>query len=113
MPSLGHTCRCPLDFVPGLFLSSRPPLTDSFEAAMSVRVKDPARDPFRSRPAKRTPLEAAEAAQRRMDDTAYRVEVDRRRGRGASANPSGRYEPAQREGFDDGWEIEEDLPSLP
>jgi DNA repair photolyase len=80
---------------------------------MSVRVKDPARDPFRSRPAKRTPLEAAEAARRRMDDTAYRVEVDRRRGRGASANPSGRYEPAQREGFDDGWEIEEELPSLP
>ncbi|WP_237050294.1 PA0069 family radical SAM protein [Microvirga ossetica] len=48
-----------------------------------------------------------------MDDPSYRVEVDRRRGRGASANPSGRYEPAQREGFDDGWEIEEELPSLP
>jgi DNA repair photolyase len=80
---------------------------------MSVRVKDPARDPFRNRPVKRTPLEAAEAARRRMDDMAYRVEVDRRRGRGASANPSGRYEPAQREGFDDGWEIEEELPSLP
>jgi DNA repair photolyase len=80
---------------------------------MSVRVKDPTRDPFRNRPVKRTPLEAAEAARRRMDDTAYRVEVDRRRGRGASANPSGRYEPAQREGFDDGWEIEEELPSLP
>jgi DNA repair photolyase len=80
---------------------------------MSVRAKDPVRDPFRNRPAKRTPLEAAEAARRRMDDPAYRVEVDRRRGRGASANPSGRYEPAQREGFDDGWEIEEELPSLP
>jgi DNA repair photolyase len=80
---------------------------------MSVRAKDPVRDPFRSRPAKRTPLEAAEAARRRMDDPAYRVEVDRRRGRGASANPSGRYEPAQREGFDDGWDIEEELPSLP
>ena len=79
---------------------------------MSVRAKDP-RDPFRNRPAKRTPLEAAEAARRRMDDPAYRVEVDRRRGRGASANPSGRYEPAQREGFDDGWDIEEELPSLP
>ena len=80
---------------------------------MSVRAKDPVRDPFRNRPAKRTPLEAAEAARRRMDDPAYRVEVDRRRGRGASANPSGRYEPAQREGFDDGWDIEEELPSLP
>ncbi|MEE1610290.1 PA0069 family radical SAM protein [Microvirga sp. CF3016] len=48
-----------------------------------------------------------------MDDPAYRVEVERRRGRGAAANPSGRYEPAQREGFDDGWDIEEELPSLP
>ena len=80
---------------------------------MSARAKDSPRDPFHLRPVKRTPLEAAEAARRRMDDPAYRVEVDRRRGRGASANPSGRYEPAQREGFDDGWEIEEELPSLP
>lgn len=80
---------------------------------MSVRAKDPDRDPFRTRPAKRTPLEAAEAARRRMDDPAYRVEVERRRGRGASANPSGRYEPAQREAFDDGWAIEEELPALP
>jgi DNA repair photolyase len=80
---------------------------------MSVRAKDPVRDPFRNRPAKRTPLEAAEAARRRMDDPAYRVEVDRRRGRGASANPSGRYEPAQSEGFEDGWDIDDELPSLP
>lgn len=80
---------------------------------MSARAKDPARDPFRTKPVKRTPLEAAEAARRRMDDPAYRVEVERRRGRGAAANPSGRYEPAQREGFDDGWDIEEELPSLP
>ena len=80
---------------------------------MTARAKDSPRDPFHLRPVKRTPLEAAEAARRRMDDPSYRVEVDRRRGRGASANPSGRYEPAQREGFDDGWEIEEELPSLP
>ena len=88
-------------------------MLDSFEAAMTARAKDSPRDPFHLRPVKRTPLEAAEAARRRMDDPSYRVEVDRRRGRGASANPSGRYEPAQREGFDDGWEIEEELPSLP
>ena len=80
---------------------------------MTARAKDSPRDPFHLRPVRRTPLEAAEAARRRMDDPSYRVEVDRRRGRGASANPSGRYEPAQREGFDDGWEIEEELPSLP
>ncbi|WP_373371282.1 PA0069 family radical SAM protein [Microvirga sesbaniae] len=80
---------------------------------MSVRAKDPARDPLRIRTARRTPLEAAEAARRRMDDPAYRVEVERRRGRGASANPSGRYEPAQREAFDDGWDMDEELPVLP
>ncbi|WP_243373240.1 PA0069 family radical SAM protein [Microvirga solisilvae] len=48
-----------------------------------------------------------------MDDPAYRVEVDRRRGRGAVSNPTGRYEPGPRESFDDGWNIEEELPSLP
>jgi DNA repair photolyase len=77
---------------------------------MSIRFKD---QPAPSRPVKRSPLEAAEAARRRMDDPAYRVEVDRRRGRGSAANPSGRYEPAQRESFDDGWHIEEELPPLP
>ena len=50
---------------------------------MTARAKDSPRDPFHLRPVKRTPLEAAEAARRRMDDPAYRVEVDRRRGRGA------------------------------
>ena len=35
------------------------------------------------------------------------VEAQRRRGRGATANPDGRYEPVQRERFDDGWETEE------
>jgi len=80
---------------------------------MTARAKDSPRDALRLRPAKRTPQEAAEAARRRMDDPSYRVEVDRRRGRGASANPSGRYEPAQREAFDDGWEIEDELPALP
>ena len=36
------------------------------------------------------------------------VETERRRGRGATVNPDGRYEPIQRERFDDGWEGEED-----
>jgi DNA repair photolyase len=30
--------------------------------------------------------------------------VDLRRGRGAASNPTGRFEPAKREEFDDGWE---------
>ena len=34
------------------------------------------------------------------------------RGRGARSNASGRYESQAREGFDDGWAVEEDLPPL-
>jgi DNA repair photolyase len=56
---------------------------------------------------------SVEATRRRMEDPAYRVEVDRRRGRGSSANPSGRYEPVQREAFDDGWDLEEEAYALP
>jgi DNA repair photolyase len=36
------------------------------------------------------------------------VESERRRGRGAVTNRSGRFEPLSREGFDDGWESEKD-----
>ena len=38
--------------------------------------------------------------------------AETRRGRGATANPSGRFEPADREAFADGWDIDEDLPHL-
>jgi len=54
------------------------------------------------------PSDANEASHRRMQDPAYRVEVERRKGRGASANPSGRYEAVQREAFDDGWDLDEE-----
>ncbi len=37
---------------------------------------------------------------------------DRRRGRGAETNRSGRYEPLQRVVVDDGWQVEEELPPL-
>ncbi|WP_439651693.1 PA0069 family radical SAM protein [Microvirga puerhi] len=80
---------------------------------MSIRFREMPRDPVLSRPTTRSPIEAAEAARRRMDDPAYRVDTDRRRGRGSSANPTGRYEPAMRESFDDGWDIEDELPPLP
>jgi DNA repair photolyase len=80
---------------------------------MTVRAKDSARDPVRSRPASRSPVEAADAARQRMDDPAYRVEAEMRRGRGAVSNPAGRYEKAGREAFDDGWNREEELPPLP
>jgi DNA repair photolyase len=38
------------------------------------------------------------------------VERERRRGRGAHSNASGRYEPTARVTFDDGWQNFEDLP---
>jgi DNA repair photolyase len=38
------------------------------------------------------------------------VEMERRRGRGAASNASGRYEPQARVVFDDGWESLEELP---
>ena len=38
------------------------------------------------------------------------IEAERRRGRGASANPTGRYEAQTRVGFDDGWGTLDELP---
>jgi len=41
-----------------------------------------------------------------------RIEADRRRGRGAAVNPTGRHERLAREAFDDGWAMAEELPPL-
>jgi DNA repair photolyase len=57
--------------------------------------------------------DSSDTARRRMEDPAYRVEVERRRGRGAVSNPTGRYEKVRREPFDDGWAPEEEAPPLP
>ena len=38
------------------------------------------------------------------------VEHERRRGRGAQSNASGRYEPLARVAFDDGWRSLDELP---
>src|SRR5262252_3349550 len=43
-------------------------------------------------------------------DAEVAVDADRRRGRGAQSNASGRYEPLARIAFDDGWQSFEDLP---
>jgi DNA repair photolyase len=43
-------------------------------------------------------------------DDAVAVEAERRRGRGAQSNASGRYEPVARIAFDDGWQAFEELP---
>jgi DNA repair photolyase len=48
--------------------------------------------------------------QEEMGSNSLRVVEDRRRGRGAALNTSGRFEPLSRESFDDGWESLEDLP---
>jgi hypothetical protein len=51
---------------------------------------------------------AAEGADESLSPV--RVVSDRRRGRGAVSNASGRFEPHARTVFDDGWESLEDLP---
>ena len=40
------------------------------------------------------------------------VEFERRRGRGAQTNASGRYEPLARIAFDDGWRTLDELPAF-
>jgi len=45
-----------------------------------------------------------------IEQSGVRIGEDRRRGRGAGVNPSGRYEPTSRHVFDDGWESLEELP---
>ena len=47
-----------------------------------------------------------------VEDSGVRVDVARRRGRGAGVNPSGRYEPTSRHVFDDGWNTLEELPAF-
>ncbi len=56
------------------------------------------------------PANTADVAEAMMSATGLRIEIDRRRGRGAGINMSGRFEPRSRETFDDGWESLEDLP---
>ncbi len=45
-----------------------------------------------------------------VNSSGLRVLDERRRGRGAALNPSGRFEAYSREGFDDGWQNFEELP---
>lgn len=44
----------------------------------------------------------------RMEPSSSRIAPGQRRGRGAVSNAEGRYEATTREGFDDGWDIEEE-----
>ncbi|PDV88777.1 radical SAM protein [Rhizobium sp. H4] len=56
------------------------------------------------------PANTADIADAMIVSSGLRVEVDRRRGRGAGLNPTGRFEALQRENFDDGWQTLEELP---
>ncbi|MFT4002327.1 MAG: PA0069 family radical SAM protein [Rhizobium sp.] len=56
------------------------------------------------------PANTADVANALIADAGLRVDAERRRGRGAGLNPSGRFEPQQREAFDDGWQNWEELP---
>lgn len=56
------------------------------------------------------PANTVDIADALMAQTGLRVDIDRRRGRGAGLNFSGRFEPQTRESFDDGWQSLEDLP---
>jgi DNA repair photolyase len=51
-------------------------------------------------------------AQTVEDCIGVRIDPERRRGRGAESNESGRYEPLSRVLFDDGWSSVNDLPPL-
>ncbi|WP_137135563.1 PA0069 family radical SAM protein [Rhizobium sp. FKY42] len=55
------------------------------------------------------PAHTADIADALVQSSGLRIEVDRRRGRGAGLNPSGRFEDQRREQFDDGWQSLEEL----
>jgi DNA repair photolyase len=62
-----------------------------------------------SRQAAFQPANTAEIADSLLNESGLRVDIDRRRGRGAGINPSGRFEPQEREVLDDGWQTIETL----
>ena len=80
---------------------------------MTVRARKTASDAILSAPASRSPVEAAEKARRSFNLIPGPIaEADARRGRGAASNPHARYEPVEKERFDDGWDLVEELPPL-
>ncbi|MCW0000479.1 PA0069 family radical SAM protein [Pararhizobium sp. YC-54] len=56
------------------------------------------------------PANTADMAEAMIAGSGLRIEIDRRRGRGAAINSSGRFEPVSRQLEDDGWNSLEDLP---
>ncbi|HET7412307.1 MAG TPA: PA0069 family radical SAM protein [Pararhizobium sp.] len=56
------------------------------------------------------PANRADLAEALVGRSGIRIDGERRRGRGAGINPSGRFEVLSRHVFDDGWETLESLP---
>ncbi|MHC1549871.1 PA0069 family radical SAM protein [Phyllobacterium sp. K27] len=52
----------------------------------------------------------AQHANALIENAGLRIDGERRRGRGAGMNPTGRFEAESRHVYDDGWETIEDLP---
>lgn len=55
------------------------------------------------------PAHTADIADALVKSSGLRIDIDRRRGRAAGLNPSGRFEEERRESFDDGWQTIEEL----
>jgi DNA repair photolyase len=55
------------------------------------------------------PAHTADIADALVKASGHRIDIDRRRGRAAGLNPSGRFEEQRRESFDDGWQSLEEL----
>jgi DNA repair photolyase len=72
---------------------------------MTVRTRKAAPDAVLSAPASRGPVETAERARRFTLTAGPVAEAEARRGRGAVSNPHARFEPVERERFEDGWDL--------
>jgi DNA repair photolyase len=80
---------------------------------MSVRARKADADAVLSGPVSRSPVEAAETTRRKFNLVPGPItDTGARRGRGAVSNPHARYEPVEKERFDDGWDLPEELPPL-
>ena len=55
------------------------------------------------------PAHTADIAEHLLQVSGMRIDVGRRRGRGAALNPDGRFEAKTRESFDDGWQSLDEL----
>jgi DNA repair photolyase len=85
-----------------------------FESSPTAATRPPAQSPTASPTLPPSPAGDRGDGRGTADDTSgllgVAVEFERRRGRGALSNASGRYEPAARIAFDDGWRSLDELP---